>query len=108
MNDADPKQNFNITLLGIPVTIEAVTGCVLPVRSPSEGEKVETDALKPEQPTHFVVPIDALSSIAVFLFQLRRVPQLAPSAEKHLSLIANKVTMDPEPMPRIIIPGVRR
>lgn len=102
-NGSQPRQvRFNITFKGLPLLIdpEQMSISVLPPTAEP------TDQPAPPA-THFAIATDALSKIAITLFQLRGNPALKAQAERCLSLFCQQIDIDPDSVPTIIIPGVR-
>lgn len=98
VNDAGPQ--FQMSMRGVPLNIDA-KGIV--VKEPTDPE-----ALKTFEPTHFALPVEALSQLAVYLYGLSQNPQFpvlhAPSRE-FLGVVVSRIRIDPNSMPRIIQPG---
>lgn len=109
LNQLTPEQRaqlrYHINILGIPCQVDQ-DGFILPCAAQGREDVMDEKNPAAAHPTHFVVHVEALMRIAIFLFSLRQAaPALAAAAEAHLRLIANQVKIDPDSIPSLILPG---
>lgn len=99
VNDAGPR--FQMSLQGIPMQIADGKIRLQPLSAEEEGAASF-------QPTHWALPTETLSQAAIYLYGLSQNPQFGPiqqASRELLGLLVTRIQIDPDSMPRIVMPG---
>lgn len=98
-NDAGPR--FQMSLQGIPLQIADGKIRLQPLTAEQDPENTFN-------PTHWALTTETLSQAAIFLFGLMtsgQFPQLTGPAKELLGTFVTAIRVDPESIPRIVVPG---
>lgn len=99
INDAGPR--FQMSLQGIPMQVADGKIRLEPLPTDVEGQKTFA-------PTHWALPTDSVSQVAICLYGLSQNTQFTPlheMARELLGLLVTRIKIDPDSMPRIVMPG---